>query len=63
MGKDRITTALYHCGPYTFRSTLPSIGLSSDKPSWTATAHGRQVPGAFDSLEDVMRAALTGEPG
>jgi len=53
-----ISLHVYRCGPYVFKEIVPRIGLSSDVPVWTATAHGEDVPGRYATLEDAMRAAL-----
>lgn len=56
---NSIVTQRYCCGPYTFEATMPRLGTSDDREEWTASAHGKEVPGRFDSLEDAMRAALS----
>lgn len=55
---DRVVTQRYNCGPYYFYSSVPRIGPERVEPLWSASFKGMDVKGAFQSLEDAMRAAI-----
>jgi hypothetical protein len=56
--KTDIVTKRHTCGPYEFVAKMPRIGTAADQERWSAKCGGELLPGAFDTLEDAMRAVL-----
>lgn len=52
-----ITTQRYECGRYTFRSVLPVVGSTGDKPQWIASIDGAEMLERFPTLEAAMQTA------